>query len=151
MKKIVLIVLLAVFVFSPVHAAKKGFGLGIIAGIPTGLSYKTFLSSETAIEAALAWNFSHSWITFQMDYLFMHNYSIFKIKEGKMPLFVGIGGYASLASNWISAGVRVPVGIAYEFRQSPVDIFLQVAPTLVVIPGTHFDVGGGIGVRYWFQ
>ena len=47
-------------------------------------------------------------------------------------------------------GVRFPVGIAYLFDGAPVDVFLEVVPTLNLIPDTDVDLDAAIGARYWF-
>jgi hypothetical protein len=47
-------------------------------------------------------------------------------------------------------GVRVPIGLDYLFSDAPIDIFLEIVPILDLAPATEFDLGGGIGIRYWF-
>jgi hypothetical protein len=42
------------------------------------------------------------------------------------------------------------VGLSYEFDGAPLDVFLEVVPTLDLIPGTAFDLGAGLGLRYYF-
>ena len=45
-------------------------------------------------------------------------------------------------------GVSGNFGINYEF--SRVDIFVQLTPRLEIISETDLDVGGGLGVRFFF-
>lgn len=47
-------------------------------------------------------------------------------------------------------GIRFPVGLTYMFDGAPVDIFLEAAPALDIVPGTSFDINGGLGFRYFF-
>jgi hypothetical protein len=42
------------------------------------------------------------------------------------------------------------VGLAYLFDGAPVDVFLEAAPTMSLIPDTDFDFDAAIGARYWF-
>jgi len=48
-------------------------------------------------------------------------------------------------------GVRVPVGISYLFDSVPVDLFLEVAPVVDLVPSTGLGWNSGIGIRYYFQ
>ena len=47
-------------------------------------------------------------------------------------------------------GVRFPVGFAYEFEKTPLDIFVEIVPVFDIIPDTEFNMNGGIGIRYFF-
>jgi len=47
-------------------------------------------------------------------------------------------------------GVRIPVGLAYEFANHPFDIFVEIVPILDITPDTDFDFEGAIGARYYF-
>jgi hypothetical protein len=50
----------------------------------------------------------------------------------------------------VDLGVRIPVGIAYEFANDPFELFFEIVPVLNLYPGTDFDANGGFGVRYYF-
>ena len=65
-------------------------------------------------------------------------------------IYVGIGGRVVLADN-PSFGIRIPVGIDYLFADAPIDIFLELVPIMDLSPKTDFGIGGGIGIRYWFN
>ena len=60
------------------------------------------------------------------------------------------GKYYEDGNNRVDLGVRFPVGIAYLFDGAPVDIFLEVVPTLNLIPETDVDLDAALGARYWF-
>ena len=47
-------------------------------------------------------------------------------------------------------GVRGAVGLVWEFTQRHLDVFVEAAPTLWLLQGVYFDVGGAVGARYWF-
>ena len=61
-----------VFLFAAATAshAQDGIGLGVILGEPTGFTFKTWTSRNTAVDAAAAWSFSENG-SFQLhaDYL----------------------------------------------------------------------------------
>ena len=87
-------------------------------------------------------------MTMQADYVW-HSFDVFPVSTGELPLYFGIGGRALLKNDPV-LGVRIPVGLAYIFESAPLDIFMEIAPILNVIPSTDFDVGGGLGIRFWF-
>lgn len=148
-------------------AQSNGFGLGIMLGSPTGISGKAWTSSENAVDFGVAWGGlgrGGSYFHLHGDYLF-HNFSLIPVNSGRLPLHFGPGLRLRSWSGgryWINGryhpspggharlGVRFPVGLTYIFDGAPVDIFLEAAPTLDLIPGTTFDVDAAIGVRYYF-
>lgn len=154
MKKLLTISLLAALVtisFTSLAQAQnnEGTGIGFMVGEPTGLSLKTWTGGNNAIDAGLAWSFGrYDAINLHADYLW-HNYSVFEVDSGSLPLYYGIGGRAVFADDDAVLGARVPVGIDYLFEESPVGIFFEVAPIFNIAPSTDFDVDGAIGVRFY--
>ena len=147
MKKLFLI-LLACTVSLFVIGQDKGFGFGVILGEPTGLSAKLWTSQKTAVDAGAAWALVNGgFIRFHADAL-VHSYAL-DVDKGKLPLYLGVGGKIVLSDN-LGIGVRIPFGIAYLFESAPLDIFLELVPTLELLPATGFGFEGGIGVRYFF-
>jgi hypothetical protein len=132
-----------------VQAQEKGFGIGIVVGEPTGVSGKLWLGGQNALDMAAAWSFKGDGnLLLQADYVW-HSFNLISVSSGKLPLYYGIGGRVILSDDPL-LGVRVPVGLDYMFSGAPVDIFLEIVPILDLIPSTDFDIGGGLGVRYWF-
>ena len=128
--------------------AQKNFGIGIIAGDPTGLSAKFYTGHANAFDFAAAWSFKgDGHLLLQADYVWHSPLS--KTSSGLFALYYGIGGRV-IFSDDPNVGVRIPVGIDYVFSNAPVDIFVEVVPVLDLIPSTDFDLNGGIGVRFWF-
>ena len=145
---VVIFMLLAAFSSGNVAAQDSGFGLGIILGEPTGISFKNWIGSSTAIDGGIAWSFSNNnSLHLHMDYL-VHNFNIFKAKKGKLALYYGIGGRIMTEKSRV--GIRIPVGINYIFGDAPLDIFFELAPVLDLVPSTEFGLTGGIGIRYYF-
>jgi hypothetical protein len=164
LRKTMLVALLA----TGIHGAKaqgSGFGLGLIVGEPTGISFKGWLANDRAFAGAVAWRF---WggraFHIHGDYLF-HNRTLIGVPRGSLPLYYGVGArvrtwhgghyyrwgrrYEYVGSR-LDLGIRFPVGLSYEFDGAPLDVFLEVVPTLDLIPGTAFDLGAGLGLRYYF-
>ena len=147
MKHMLQILLIFLAISLSVTYAQKNFGIGIIAGDPTGLSAKLYTGSNNAFDFAAAWSFKGSGhLLLQADYVW-HS-SLSRTSSGMFALYYGIGGRI-IFSDDPNVGVRIPVGIDYIFSNAPVDIFLEVVPVLDLIPSTDFDLNGGIGVRFW--
>lgn len=149
------------------HAQSSGFGLGIMLGEPTGISGKAWIGGDRAIDFGLAWGGwgRGGYFHIHGDYLF-HNYSLFNLSMGKMALHYGPGirfrswsgtrywangRYYDVDGGHARLGVRIPVGLTYMFDEAPVDVFLEAAPTLDLIPGTSFDLDAAIGARFYFS
>ncbi len=157
--------------------ANKTFGLGLELGSLAGLTGKVFVSESGAIDFGVGTLFSDGTRSgiFQVygDYLF-HPVSLASIEAFELPLYVGIGGRfwhfserfdpGAVEFSGSVVGVRVPVGIAFDFNNLPLDAFIQVVPTLdyykyssnngVIMPisnGFAFDIDVSIGARYWFK
>jgi hypothetical protein len=142
---------LAAMVASPAAAYPGKFGLGIIVGEPTGIDGKLFLDRGNALDMAAAWSLSgDNDLHLQIDYLY-HRYSLIKVDKGKLPLFFGLGGRVEFRENRDDkVGLRIPVGLAYEFADAPFDIFGEIVPVLELTPDTDFELEGALGVRFWF-
>ncbi len=136
------------------HADSKGLGLGLMLGEPTGISGKLWLDPVHAVDFALG-SFGYyvgspyNGVNVHADYLW-HYYGIFGGRGSeayrRLPLYVGAGGVFSSPG---LAGVRGVMGITYIF-DAPFDVFLEVAPTLVIAPGVGMGTDEGLGGRFYF-
>jgi hypothetical protein len=147
--------------------ANKKFGLGLELGEPSGLNGKYFLSSSHALDFGVGYIYHDYYgddgIHLYADYLW-HPLVLAKADAFELPLYIGVGGrfwqfdYACdrFGCDTASAiGVRVPVGISFDFNRSPIDIFVQLVPTLDFFRSyrdhdVHFGIDGSVGVRFWF-
>jgi hypothetical protein len=139
--------------------AERGpFGLGAMYGMTgpnprylAGINAKYFLDETNAFDGAILRRLSskddyYIWA----DYLY-HFRSLFTLEQGELPVYLGIGGRLKLQeSSEDKFGVRFPVGLAYEFANVPVDVFVEVVPIWDVALSYDFDLEGGIGVRFYF-
>jgi hypothetical protein len=127
------------------------FGLGLEFGDPGtwGVSGKFWIDRENALQPAV--KFGGGAATLQFDYLW-HTYDLIIPREGFLPFYFGAGGDLIVA-DLAAFGARGVVGISYIFDKAnvPVDIYVQVAPTLWFFDaGTAFRVYGQAGGRYYF-
>lgn len=128
----------------------KDLGIGFIAGEPTGISLKSWTGGNNAFDLGLAWSLGrYDAVNIHGDYLW-HNYDLFnEVDSGSLPFYYGIGARVIFDDNDAVLGARIPLGINYLFEDSPIGIFLEVAPVFNVAPETDFDVDGGVGVRFY--
>lgn len=161
-KNILLSVLFFLFCFMPLVSTAQDFGpnhrrfgLGIIAGEPTGVTGKGFLSNRLAFSGIASWSFLDDAFTLIGDF----TYEVLEIpvsaREITLPFYVGGGAKLGFDRGGTNDGdtlfgVRVPVGVAAQWVNHPVEVFLEVGPGIELIPETEFDITGGLGVRYYF-
>ena len=143
-------------------AQKRTFGLGVIIGEPTGISAKLWTSNSTAFDFGLGWSMGGdrigntytsynrgSRVHFHMDYLW-HSFDIIHSSE-RFPLYYGFGGRLNSGAGYESAmAVRGVIGIAWLPQNMPIDVFLELVPTLQLTPSSGLVIEAGIGVRYYF-
>ena len=157
MKKLLTVILLSAFLsisftsLTQAQDASKDVGIGFMVGEPTGLTLKSWTGGNNAFDIGLAWSLGrYDAMYIHADYLW-HNYDLFsEVDSGTLPFYYGIGGRVVLAENDAVIGARVPLGINYLFEDSPIGLFLEVAPVFNIAPSTDFDVDGGLGVRFYF-
>ena len=152
--------------------ANKTFGLGLELGEPDGINGKVFLSPAGAIDFGVGYIYDHYYygdgLHLYADYLW-HPVSIASTPSFELPFYVGgglrfwdfrycVGNVCDYAGS--SIGIRVPLGIAFDFNNVPLDIFLQLVPTLDFVSGDyytrygnreHFGIDGSVGIRFWFK
>ena len=135
--------------------SNHNFGLGIIVGEPTGVSFKFWSSQKIGWDAGAAWSFvDGSFFQIHGDFL-VHDFNLLKVDTGRMSFYYGAGARLKFGSNNASGSdtilsLRVPVGISYEFDKTPVELFLEVVPMLDLVPKTEIGMAGAIGFRYYF-
>ncbi len=126
------------------------FGLGIVLGEPTGISFKLWENQQVAYDGAIAWAFGdHSSFHLHGDYLRHTPLSSPDESNNASFLYYGIGLRAQFfGSNRL--GVRFPLGITLLLNPHPFDIFLEIVPIFNLFPATQLDLNAGLGFRFYF-
>jgi len=117
--------------------ASGPFGIGLVVGQPGnwGVIGNLWIDSINSLQPAIKFDDANQAIL-QLDYLW-HRYDILRPQSGALPFYIGVGGDLTL-ENSAAVGVRVPLGISYQFPPStPLDVFLQVVPTLWLSTGNN--------------
>ena len=151
--------LLAALAASPAHAEEKGvFGAGLVVGEPTGISLKYYLGDDTAIDAGIGAAFIGKGLQVHADYLW-HPWILESKPSFVLPVYVGVGGRVLNRNggggddDHVRLGVRGVGGILFDFREVPLDVFVEVAGVADYrTRGDTFglDINLGAGVRYYF-
>jgi len=155
-------------------SANKTFGLGLELGQPAGLTGKYFLSDSNALDFGVGYIYNSYWygddgLHLYLDYLW-HPASLVSAHAFELPFFIGVGGRfwdfdycvgpRDCGYGGSAFGVRVPLGIAFDFNEVPLDIALNIVPVLDFVTGsyydrygdrTHFGIDVSIAIRYWFK
>ena len=140
-------------VSSGTYAGASGFGLGIMFGDNNALVLKSWINSIDAMQYDLEYNLYGKYAGIGVAYL-IHNFDIIKVEDNKVPLYFGLKVYAAVYNGTaLCAGVEVPLGIDWIFKNYPIDISFDVDPGVQFINpsgASRFAWGDGIGARYWF-
>lgn len=130
--------------------ARADIGVGIIAGEPSGFSFKWWAEDGTAVDAVTGWSLGDGDFYVHADYLWHRTIEDVEI-GGSAPVYYGIGARLLLRDDGDSkVGVRIPIGLDYVLDNGRFDIFIEIAPIFNVIPKTKFDLSGGVGARFYF-
>ena len=148
-RSIIFFMLMVMLTCGTAQAQDKGFGLGIILGEPTGITWKLWTGYNTAFDGAVAWSFEKKSSMHLHGDLLHHSFNRARVDEGKLLLYYGIGGRVKFEDK-SKVGVRIPLGINCLFPNSPLDFFLEIVPILDLAPSTDFSLNGAIGIRYFF-
>jgi hypothetical protein len=150
LKKTIVVIFLCILISNSTLADEKGFGLGVILGEPTGISFKLWRARNIAYSGAVAWSTENKndVLHIHADVL-MHMYNFIEVEQGKVPIYFGIGGRTKFEDD-NRFGARFPFGLSYEVEKYPLDIFFEIVPVFDIFPNTELNINGGIGIRYFF-
>lgn len=137
-------------------AQERNFGLGVMLGEPTGLSAKLWTQNNNALAFGLGWSTYHpryddrgNRVHFHIDYLW-HSFDAIRSEE-KFAFHYGIGGrFKDRGGNNGSLAIRGVGGLNWMLRNAPMDIFIEIAPSLELTPSTGFGIDGAFGARFYF-
>jgi hypothetical protein len=159
------VALLAVLLFCcPSWSQTKPFGLGVIAGEPTGGTIKVWFNRYFGMDMAAGADFgpySHNPFNyrlpaaFQAHCDFLAHVPIFHPGQARIPLYIGVGPQFGW---WRHDGmveqywrVRTPIGLALLTPRPPFpwELFVEFVPTWAREPRI-FDPDLAAGARYYF-
>src|SRR6056300_1373586 len=153
MKKIILLFTLAIGLSAAAQDYKGHYGIGLALGEPSGFSIKKFNNNSEAFQYTLGYSTvkGEEGINIGADFL-LHNYDFITAEKGSIPFYYGGGIHLKSyndAGNQLYA--RVPLGVAYEAVEFPIDVFFEFAPGIAVLPSSALVTNFAIGARFYFD
>ena len=151
MRKILL--MLAMFVGSGSAFAGAGTGVGVVVGSPNGFTVRHWMDEGNSFEGSAGWSISGSRFQVNANYLYTIS-DAFKIQEASFDVFFG-GGLSFRTKSGrqngeVVFGPRLPVGVSYEFTDPNIEVFVQGALNVGVIPSSDVYADANLGVRFYF-
>lgn len=153
MKKIVILsiaIIYSLILLNSAQAQERTFGIGGIIGDPDGISVKAWLSESTAIAGAISVDLgeNYSWLSVHADFLKQN--TVVTWEEALLQTHYG-GGVRIVSGDFQDyIALRAPVGIDVNAIDAPVEVFMEVVPTIDVDPEFYFYFSGAMGFRYFF-
>ena len=121
------------------------FGIGGHIGDNSGLTLKAYQRAGFAYDMLASWDFD--------DRLFLHMHGLYERAIDGSPLnfYLGPGAFIDVhdrRSDNVRVGISGNFGL--NFFADRFEVYLQLTPRLSIVPGTESDIGGGVGIRYYF-
>ncbi len=139
----------------PLERDPSGLGVGIILGLPTGISL-AYKSDQTPVffDAAVAYSFAESVVIHGDVCLRLSEMRSEDIPEFVFPVWIGVGprlyfGATDTAIPFVLA-TRVPFGMAIYHERVPIEGFVELVPGIGVYPSTSFIFDAAVGGRFYF-
>lgn len=153
MKKSLVILLFCgslLFVGQTAVAQNSGIGVGAMINTPTGLSVKAWINDDLAIDGAMTFNLGENFSQF-----YFHGNALLHqdTDHPQLQYFYGLGARFNWTDigNDLIVGIRGPGGITYQFDESNIESFFEIAPTIDFTPDFRFFFGGAVGMRVYLN
>ena len=170
-------VLLFALILAPAAAGaqapvRNGLSMGLVLGDPTGFTLRSGLGERNAIQASFGLSlFPGDAMAVMVDW----THDTWNLLRGNptasLLVYFGFGGKAEWFTGQYYAygddhhhdffdrshfglGARGLVGLRAPFRNTPIDLFLELAPVGIIFvvpdPGAYYDIDLALGVRFRF-
>ncbi len=138
--------------------AQGRFGFGLVFGEPTGLSWKYKLDRSNAFDGVVGFS-PEDRFRIHADYLWIGH----PFNDGSFSLHYGLGaaigfgrtsylatrdGYF-IRTQELGFAVRVPIGIDYAIPRSPLELYFELAPIIILTPDAGVGIDAGLGIRFY--
>jgi len=130
------------------------FGLGVSIGTPTGITGRLWFSQDSALQFSVGGNIGEKGsLTGSMDYIVALDHLSEADGNYHTTTYLGGGvGFDTIFDRSDSSlffGPRLVGGASLSVPTLPIDIFIQIAPTLFVVEDLTWSMGGQIGAHYY--
>lgn len=147
--KTTMLILLSIIMVASVSAQDSGIGVGLSSD---GLEGKYWMGGN-----ALAIHLSGG-SHIGVDYL-LHDNDMVNVTDNLTPVYygvgLGIGTHKGINDDLeetteLDLNIRGVAGIAYYISSMPIDIYLEITPSIGVMGGGGFGIDSALGFRYFF-
>lgn len=158
MKTTLLKLLIASSLLTGTLAAQPGnLGLGVEAGTTTGINARYWPNAKRSLHLSAAWGSTpQNYMILQGSYVFyLDNVFPWKTGDGRLPLYFGLGLHTRISQE-TEVGLRAPIGLSYILPITPLEMFVEVSPTVTLTPSLAFgdphvgNVEARAGFTYYF-
>ncbi len=147
----ILFFLCATFLFSQ-------FSLGLSLGQPSGVTAKYNFSETVALDIGISYSFFWVHRGYYVHTDIVHIFPrLLQIGKTHFPLYAGVGfGYLGIQGfqdfGHYLLSIRVPFGVFHRFplNRTYIEGFLEITPTVNILPIQSFTMAFRIGARYQF-
>ena len=126
-----------------------GVGAGLAVGEPTGFNVALRNEALHTVSSTVGWNLSAGKFHAHSDYQVPFTEITPSDSVLAMTLYAGLGATLDIGDTF-SFGARVPVVAAISFDK-PIEVFVELAPVVGVLPDVGIEVQASTGVRGWFK
>lgn len=142
------IIVLCSVLFSSVAFPQSKVGLGIVVGVPSGISGTIRLGPSASANVQLAWDVDNTFFT-QVHYD-MIIVELQQSREQGVDFYGGPGAFVRVSRRKSdSFGFSGNFGIRW-LLSNRLELFTEIAPKVGLVTRTEIDVTGGLGFRYMF-
>lgn len=148
-----LIAAFSILVLGTSSAFAQGIGIGGQLVSPTGISIKAPVGETSAITGAVGFFVSDNFksTTIEANYILYRGSDRFNVDSGSLRPYFGGGLSLGLAENTDERlSLRVPFGIEYGLESAPVEIYMDIGPTVGLTPNVDLGLDSSLGFRIFF-
>lgn len=126
-------------------------GVGGQIGNPSGVSFKLYRETDDPLDIFLPIGAIELLAAWDLDEFFFFNAHLLHerpIEASPLRYFLGYGLLAGVDKEDFAIGASLTGGI--NFFVENFEVYIQVTPRLTVLPSTRGELGGGVGLRFYF-
>jgi hypothetical protein len=141
----------------------RPLGVGIKLGSPIAATMKYYFTDVHAVEVSVGMGLGGG-LAAQTDVSYLYHVYLAHYPRFSLPLYVGAGTRISIwpgeghyigheREGAVGIGFSAPVGIAFNFKRTPMDVFAEVSTGIGVVPSVPragLFIDGAAGLRFYF-